>query len=649
MGANARQTAAGKATVSSRAPWPRPVPLWAVVGALVCALGATAAAGALVYQHFSGDPLPGCGPQSACATIDNHPFGRIDFPPALASAAGMPKWPVSFLGLAFFLSLSAGLAAAGRRLPRTLVWAIRLGAAVSAVYLVVIVADQTFCKYCIASHALNFGVLAFLEVGMRTFRTVRTGGEPVVSRLRAVPMLVAGVFTLSTASLGLAEREKVGERTARQEAKLAEDTKALAEKVAKDRAAAEKAGASEPDPFGPGGFTGRWRSGPEAAQVRLVVFSSYQCVSCRRIEQEAFALMDKHPGKISLTAKHFPLSTDCNKHVVGESPHPNSCWAARAAETAGMLKGQEGFWQMHKWLFDRGGAFNDAELIAGLKQLGYDDKTFTTIMMSDAPLRLVQQDADQAAMLGLNQTPMVFINGVEFRGWEPAQALQRAVESILAQNPPALTAAADRPVLAKDKLIGDWREERVRPIPGAPAGRFLGAADAPVVIDLFGDYTNPNTVEADKFIRSWIATKPIKYTYRHFPGNPACNPTLKKVFFEHGCLAARAVEAAFKVGTPEQAHAYHAWLLANSTNLKNDDAVHVAGAQSVGIDGEAFHTALKDPASQAAVAASTAIAQQIGVDRIPAVFVNGKLVKVWQRDGDLVLERVIDTAAKEAK
>lgn len=623
------------------------LPAWAWLGASVCALLAAAAAGALVYQHFSGDPLPGCGPKSACATIEAHPFGRIDFPARLASATGLPKWPVSFLGVAYFLSAAIALFACHARASRALLWVVRAGALASLFYLVVILTDQKFCKYCIAAHAMNFATLAFLEIGMRTPRHAPPPAlplKPLPARApRTTLVLLAGVFALASASLALAERSKVAAHAARTELTLADDQKALAAKAERDRTAAAQTPATPANPFGPSGFTGRWRLGPEAAPVRIVVFSSYQCESCRRIELEVLALIDKHPGKISLVAKHFPLCTDCNKYVVGSSPHPNSCWGARAAETAGLLKGQDGFWQMHKWLFDRAGAFTDTELVAGLKQLGYDDKTFTTIMTSDAPLRTVQDDIEQANLLGLNQTPMVFINGVEFRAWEPLQALTRSVESLLAQNPAPLTAAADKPPLANDKLVADWRAESAVSIPTPVEGRFLGAADAPVRIDIFGDYTNSNTVEADAAVRSWIASRPIRYTFHHFPGNPACNPSLTKVFFENGCKPAKAIEAAFLVASPAIAQVYHTWLMANSANLGNDQVL-IAGATAVGMEPETFDAAFNGPAAADAVAAAGKVAQSIKVDRIPAIYVNGKAVKVWQRDKDSILDLVVQEA-----
>lgn len=79
---------------------------------------------------------------------------------------------------------------------------------------------------------------------------------------------------------------------------------------------------------------------------------------------------------------------------------------------------------MHRWLFDRGGGFTDQELNDGLTQLGYDPKVFIPVMTGEGTLRPVQQDIDEAQVLGISGTPMVFINGIELKGWEAPRRIR---------------------------------------------------------------------------------------------------------------------------------------------------------------------------------------------------------------------------------
>ena len=140
-------------------------------------------------------------------------------------------------------------------------------------------------------------------------------------------------------------------------------------------------------PAEPEGFTGRYRIGPEVAPVRVVVISDYQCPDCNTVEDQIREVLDeyKDTGKLSFSAKHFPMSNSCNRYLGSNNMHPNACWAARAAETAGRLRGNEGFMEMHRWLFARKGSFTDAELRQGLVELGYEPNEFITICLGAVP------------------------------------------------------------------------------------------------------------------------------------------------------------------------------------------------------------------------------------------------------------------------
>jgi protein-disulfide isomerase len=380
-----------------------------------------------------------------------------------------------------------------------------------------------------------------------------------------------------------------------------------------------------------------------------VIYSDYQCHQCKRIENEARALRAKYPDKVSVSHKHYPWCSDCNKYLGGRTLHANACWAARAAETAALLKGNDGFWQMHRWLFDRGGGFTDQELSAGLTQLGYDPKVFIPVMMGEGTLRPVQQDVEEAFALGISGTPMVFINGIELKGWEATRALERTVEAVLNSGAAPATSVNDRPVLAREKYIADWREELVLAnVAGMPKRELKNGAGSVEVV-VFGDFLEPNTAKIDAMLRDWAGKpvggggKPVRYVFRHYPGDKTCNTRLPKTFFENGCLAARAAEAAFAIGGAEAYWKMHGWLMSNQQGF-GPEAVR-RGAAAVGLDPDALVSAADSAAVQGAIAADIADATRFNVGQIPSIYVNGKFVKRWTREGDNVMERIIDEAA----
>ncbi|HEY3245498.1 MAG TPA: thioredoxin domain-containing protein, partial [Phycisphaerae bacterium] len=120
-----------------------------------------------------------------------------------------------------------------------------------------------------------------------------------------------------------------------------------------DVSLSESAATSAPIEARPRGFTGRYRLGAEAAPIRLVMFADYQCKFCRQVELDIRQIMDQR-SDVSFSVKHFPLCPDCNRTITEANAHPLACLAARAAETAGILRGNRAFWQMHFWLVEHG-------------------------------------------------------------------------------------------------------------------------------------------------------------------------------------------------------------------------------------------------------------------------------------------------------
>ncbi len=393
-------------------------------------------------------------------------------------------------------------------------------------------------------------------------------------------------------------------------------------------------------------FTGRYLLGPEEAAVRIVTITDYQCPDCGRIEDDIMELLARYEN-VSFSTKHFPMCEACNPHAV-RTLHPNACWAARAAEAAGLLRGAEGFYQMHDWLFKIKGTFDRESLRSKLGELGYDIETFTGIMRSPQPLEFVQADIEEALWLGLHYTPMVFINGIEMKGVRSPKAVARTVEEILALDPPRRTAQADQPPPALQKYIDDWQGQRVVRLPADSQIWSLGADDPRATIVLWGDYQEPNTAEADIAIRALLEELPAaQYHFRHYPVNSSCNPASPIDKYPLACLAATAAEAAGRLGGPNAYWAMHAWLMEHQAEL-SEEAV-LGEAARLGLDRAAFTRArMGDPAA-AAIRADGEAGGRLGFRSIPAIYVNGRNVPRWSLDGaDTPLRRILERALEEA-
>ena len=568
-------------------------------GTLLLAI-ATGAALALALRHVLTFALPGCGFESGCERAFASAWAKL---PAL-------EWPVAFLGLSWFAALLLAWLCTSGAWPRALTWITRVGALASLAFLTVMLVDGAFCAYCAVVHACN---LAFLVVSER-----RSGGMASLAPLGAF----AGVFVVSSAGLW-AWREQQSEAVlAREERELARTQREL-----------RAGGARKP-------FTGRQRLGPEDAPIRIVVFSDYECRDCALIEQQLALLMERRDD-VSLSVKHFPLCRDCNTKAreLGLDPHPNACKAARAAEAAGIVAGSEGFWRMHRWLFERAGVFDERELAAGLELLDLPQESFFAAMHGSETQALVEADVAEALELGINSTPLIYLNGVELRGWKAPDAIARAVGELALHQPAPASAERDAPPLALEKFLEDWRSQPELSIPPAArdAARPAGSPRPQVV--LFGDYLDENSRELDRRVRAAIESLGATYSFRAYPMDAACGPGLPGKN-PGACLAARAAEAAWTCGGDEAFARMHAWLM--EERRAGLAAFFESEAVRQGLDGAAFARALGSPATLERIRSDVERARALDVKSIPALFVGGRLVPRWKLEGERVPELAIE-------
>ncbi len=604
----------------------------------------------LAWEHVGGLALPGCGAGGPCEQAANSFWGSVRL--------GEFHWPVAFLGLSWFVALTLAWIITGGVLPALFRYLVRLGALISAFFCVIIIIEQTLCPYCIAAHVANFLFWLLME-------TIR------VRQRRFLPALVSfsSAWILATVAAGVWQAQVQAAVNRKGEA---ERTEAVAKMIERSHQApvpgegshVVTAADDEPEPGASGDrepaqsapavpFEGRYRWGPAEAPIRIVLFTSFQCRDCRRIESQVTQLRQRDDVAISM--KHFPLNTDCNPQVQRTS-QPNACWAARASEAAGILWGTEGFWKMHDWLFEHQGVFTTTEeLLDAIRSLGYEPGDFVKVMTSQETLDRVLADADEGEEVGLHFTPMVFINGVELKGWYSPNALVRTVEQVAATNPPARIAAYDHPPKAVEKYVADWREEPVLDDLAVGAGLSRGPADAPVQVVMWGDYQEQGSCAADAGIRAFMeSTGQVHYTYRHYPFNSKCNQNISAERHPLACRAAFAAEAAGALGGPEAHWQMHVWLMEHREEF-NDETLR-AEATALGLDPDALLATLDQPASAEQVTADTQAGKKLprlrigvrpGIWSIPTIFVNGKYIPRWRLEGEDVLTLILREAAEK--
>lgn len=618
------------------------------LGALLL-LVAIGAVGILALDHFDLSRAPGCGPQSGCDQATRGPWGKI---PGL-------NWPVSLTALAFFLALLAGWIGSRGETTRAFRAVAVFGAAGSLLFLGVMIVGGYVCPYCLAAHLANF---AFVAVALLSPRA-----PAEVAPLMQKREIIAGVsaFVIATAALAVMNWQTADVRKKRDEADF---TRTVGDIITKSTDATSSsttgagtgaAGAANTDPANSavgalhtpaGGFTGRWRQGPENAPIRLVIFADFQCEDCLDIEKQVRQIMERRTD-VSVSMKHFPMNMDCNPYMP-RTLHSNACWAARAAEAAGILKGNEGFWEMHHWLFDNSGAFTDAQIPGIVASMGFDWQQFRAVMMGPETEQRVREDVDEGRALGLFFTPMVFINGVELRGFiKNPTALIRAVDLVAAANPNPGSPLDDRPPLAPMKGVGDWEAEMSRQMPARAPGAVdltQGPANAPTTIWIWNDFQSPSALELEKALRETLAKRnDVRIVMRHYPMDQSCNSAMRQTMSKNGCWAARAAEAASFLGGVEGYWRMHRWLFDNQSNF--NDAALRAAAPSLKFNPDELIKEMNSQRVQAAIAFDCSQGKPLIVRGIPTIYVNNKWVARWKIGDANVLDLIIRQNAGEPK
>lgn len=426
--------------------------------AVVLSLAAANISFNLLVRHITGAPGPvwfeaGCqadaesGGKADCAAVLSSrwsywPPRRDDDP------ANQPRIPVAFLGLLYYSMLSVWFVGVGRPsqsrrwlllMPMAMMLLGLIGSALFT-YIMFTRIDE-WCPWCMATHILNV-LIAVCLVGIWPRRSkavltaagtgaspadsaapVREGDlveSPVSPAQSAHPswrLVVTTLIAMGAVAYGQNELLRQARQSRTVAAWQANFNRCMAEvnHIRQNPAALFAHWSSEPRH----GITIRpddptRRVAPtKGPALRVVLFSDFECSSCRALAR--FLEVQAQPlfgGNLKIIFKHYPLDRDCNAELTS-SPHPNACFAARVAEAARLLGGNEAFWRAHDYLFEhqeqlKRGRIRPEELASHLEM---DREAFLDAMSAETVARRIREDIDQAKGLGVSGTPAPFVDG----------------------------------------------------------------------------------------------------------------------------------------------------------------------------------------------------------------------------------------------
>ncbi len=160
--------------------------------------------------------------------------------------------------------------------------------------------------------------------------------------------------------------------------------------------------------------------GPASAPVTLIEFSDFQCPFCQRVEPTLKRLKQTYGDKLRIVWKDFPLT----------QIHPQAFKASEAAHCAG---DQGKYWEFHDVLFSDQQLLQPENLKQHATKLGLDAAAFGACLDSSKYAERVRDGVAQGSRLGVNSTPMIYINGRRVSGAQPFEVFASLIDEELSR------------------------------------------------------------------------------------------------------------------------------------------------------------------------------------------------------------------------
>jgi protein-disulfide isomerase len=240
------------------------------------------------------------------------------------------------------------------------------------------------------------------------------------------------------------------------------------------------------DPTASIDLTGRPIRGNPAAKVTIINFDDLECPYCARMHSELFpATLNHYQGLVRFIYKDSPLA----------DMHP---WAMHASVDANCLAAQSGtvYWSFVDYVHGHsqevsGDNHDPATSLAALDRIARQEATLGKLDEGALNVCLSKQDETQikasskeAEALGLEGTPMLFVNGEKVNGAVPQDMLWAAIDRALraaGEQPPPMPPPT--PMSAPPPPVpGSVKPAAAPGAPNAaPAGAQPAAGSAPAV------------------------------------------------------------------------------------------------------------------------------------------------------------------------
>lgn len=164
--------------------------------------------------------------------------------------------------------------------------------------------------------------------------------------------------------------------------------------------------------------------GAEHPLLEIVEFSDYQCFQCRKMHHYLRQLVARHPEKIRLVHRNYPMDHEFNP-IVGEPFHVGSGQMALLAIHAA-ASGK--FLEVNDLLFHWVTNLQKIRLAEMAERTGLDPQLLAAALQHEPYRQHLLNDIRDGMRLGIVGTPSYLINGRVYEGSIPAEILEPLIE-----------------------------------------------------------------------------------------------------------------------------------------------------------------------------------------------------------------------------
>lgn len=157
------------------------------------------------------------------------------------------------------------------------------------------------------------------------------------------------------------------------------------------------------------------------APIRMVIFSDFECPSCKALSELVPLLVSRYAGKIDIQYFYYPLDNSCNASM-DRPMHQYACKAAYAATCMPV----NDFAKVHDEIFQNQEKF-EAGFIDQFIKKNKIEGCVADPKTKEKVIALIRE----AAPFNIKSTPSYLINGVKIEGVIPADQMYAIMDEIL--------------------------------------------------------------------------------------------------------------------------------------------------------------------------------------------------------------------------